>query len=175
MLFQTAFHTTASLLKHDLQEKYKQECEIDPKENAYLQFDCIAEVTGQWKTTDSQVLGALDSLHIYGPNFLEARLRWRPTQPLTILELRAYKLSGPPVVVAAKEEFWGCFSWVNFENADFIKEKGDFFSSKLFEEKSIEELVQKGYLSPALDADTFIEKQKLCRHGLSQLTDLENI
>ena len=33
----------------------------------------------------------LDGLHIWGPDFLAARLKWRERQPITILELRAYR------------------------------------------------------------------------------------
>lgn len=91
LLFPTAFHTDDSLLKSDLQARYNADCLVDPKSQSILNFNCLAEVTGTWATTDPNVLAALDALHIYGPNFLNARLRWRPTQPLTILEVRAYR------------------------------------------------------------------------------------
>jgi hypothetical protein len=168
LLFPTAFHTDASLLKPEFQAKYQAECEIDPKKQKYLQFDCIAEVTGQWKTTDPEILTVLDPLHIYSPNFLEARLRWKPTQPLTVLELRAYKLA-KPLVIATREEFWGCFSWVDFKGGDFPTE---FFENN---PKSFEELVKEGYMTPAIDSSSFAEKQRVCRDGLSHLKELETL
>ena len=92
LLFPTAFHTDESLLKPELQSQYNADCQKDPKTQSALDFYCLAEVTGAWATTDPDVLAALTALHIYGPNFLDARLRWRPTQPITVLELRAYRL-----------------------------------------------------------------------------------
>jgi hypothetical protein len=167
LLFPTAFHTNATLLKPEYQTKYQPECEIDPKENEFLELDCIAQVTGQWKTNDAQkVLEALDPLHMYSPDFLDARLRWKPTQPLTILELRAYTLR-TPLIVASREEFWGCFSWVDFLDTDFSN------IQQAFAEKSFKELVAEGYMVPALDDTSFAEKQKICRDGLSKLKDLE--
>ncbi len=49
-------------------------------------------------------------LHIAGSP--QARLKWRPHQPLTLLELRARRLE-PGLALPARDEFWGCFSWVD--------------------------------------------------------------
>jgi len=170
LLFPTSFHTEKTLLKPEYQIKYQADCELDFKGQRYLEFDCIAEVTGQFKTTDPNVLTALDPLHIYGPDFLEARLRWKPTQPLTVFELRAYKLV-KPLVVSAREEFWGCFSWVNFEK-DGVH---DSFSESFKEGVSFKDLANQGFMTPALDDDGFAEKQRLCREELSQLKELETL
>ncbi|KAL4533044.1 hypothetical protein Ndes2526A_g08500 [Nannochloris sp. 'desiccata'] len=170
VLFPTTFHTDASLLKPEYQSKYQADCEIDPRGQEYLEFDCVAEVTGQFKTTDPKILTALDPLHIYGPDFLEARLRWKPTQPLTVLELRAYKLT-KPLVVAAREKFWGCFSWIDLDDDGTREFSSDFPR----EGKSFKDLVNQGHMTPALDDDRFVEKQRLCREGLSQLKELETL
>ena len=42
----------------------------------------------------------------------QARLKWRAAQPLTLLELRARRLR-PPLALPARDDFWGCFSWVD--------------------------------------------------------------
>jgi len=42
----------------------------------------------------------------------QARLKWRPRQALTLLELRVRRLE-PPLALAVHESFWGCFSWVD--------------------------------------------------------------
>ena len=93
LIFPTAFHTHQNMLKPGglIQTRYGADCLLDPKQQSYLAFDCVATLTGCWKTTDPKVLLALDALHIVGPEFLEARLRWKPTQPLTIMEVRAYR------------------------------------------------------------------------------------
>lgn len=42
--------------------------------------------------------------------FLEKRTKWRRGQALTILELQAWRLK-QPLVVVPKPEHFGCFSW----------------------------------------------------------------
>lgn len=42
----------------------------------------------------------------------QARLKRRAAQPLTLLELRARRLR-PPLALPARDDFWGCFSWVD--------------------------------------------------------------
>lgn len=64
---------------------------FDPKAQPQLEFSVFARVTGAWTTFDSRVLELLDGLHVWTPAFLEARLRWRERQPITVLELRAYR------------------------------------------------------------------------------------
>lgn len=49
-------------------------------------------------------------LHIGTPEFFQARTKWRPGKPLTVLELRAWRLA-QPLQVAPCPEFFGCFSW----------------------------------------------------------------
>ncbi len=42
----------------------------------------------------------------------QARLKWRPRQALMLLELRVRCLE-PPLALAVRESFWGCFFWVD--------------------------------------------------------------
>lgn len=65
-----------------------QEMALEPKSLPALQLNCLATITGAWATHDPMVLQATDPLHVWGPEFLEARLKWRSKQPITILELR---------------------------------------------------------------------------------------
>lgn len=83
LLFPTAFHADTALLKpaalHDT---------TDPRHDPTLHLGHAARVTGAWSSSDPHLLQRLDHLHIYAPAFVDARLRWRPNQKLTILELR---------------------------------------------------------------------------------------
>lgn len=157
LLFPTAFHTDASLLRPEAQAQYAADCAFDPRHEPTLSFSCVAEVTGAWATTDPAVLAALAPLHIYGDGFLGARLRWRPTQPITVLELRARALAAP-LTVPSQEEFWGCFSWVDLpgEGAG-----------------SLEAMAQAG--TPALSDAAFAERQATCREALATLNDLREL
>ena len=51
---------------------------------------------------------------MWGPAFIETRLKWRKTQPLTVMELRVWRLA-KPLQLAMKEEYFGCFSWGELE------------------------------------------------------------
>jgi hypothetical protein len=48
---------------------------------------------------------------VWAGGFLETRLKWRKSQPITLLELRAYRLE-PPLALPRSDELFGCFSWV---------------------------------------------------------------
>ena len=91
-----------------------QELEAEPKEQPQLAINYLAAVTGCWTTFDPAVLAALSSHHVWTEEFLESRLRWRPKQPITVLELRCSALR-QPLVVQNKDSYWGCFSWVDLE------------------------------------------------------------
>ena len=89
-----------------------QELETEPKEQAELSICHLATVTGCWKTFDPTVLAALSEHHVWTEQFLDSRLRWRPKQPITVMELRCQKLQRP-LIVPNQESYWGCFSWVD--------------------------------------------------------------
>lgn len=150
-LFPTAFHTDAELLKPAARERYRQECECDPRACSTLRLSCWAELTGAWTTTDPRALAALHPLHIYAEPFLEARLRWRPAQPITILELRAYSLA-EPLEVPSRPEYWGCFSWAELQVGVELAAK-----------------------RPALSGAAFAAAQQELRGCLAQLSDLKHL
>jgi hypothetical protein len=92
-----------------------QDLGFDPKTLPKLELWYGAEVTFAFVTNDPAVLQLSSDYHILGNDFLEARLNWRPRTPLTIMELKCWKLECP-VVLEPEEGFWGCFSWVDLSN-----------------------------------------------------------
>ena len=81
----------------------------------------MMQVTGAWavspatsETSSSSPADAMAStlgdFHVGTPSFLEARLKWRKVQPLTVLELRAFRLQ-QPLAVRPEPSYFGCFSW----------------------------------------------------------------
>lgn len=112
LLFPSYFHADASLLKPGIADRYKEEMALDPKAVPELQLSTFARVTGAWATLDPEVVSAVDDLHIGTAAFLENRIKWRRGQALTVLELQAWRLSKPVVVVPQPQHF-GCFSWVD--------------------------------------------------------------
>jgi len=154
-LFPTAFHTTEDLLKPGVADRYSAEMRMDPKLMGQIPLAQWAEVTGAWLTEDARVLEALDPLHVWAGGFLEARLKWRKAQPITLLELRTYRLS-PPLQLPRSDELFGCFSWVGLPGLDA---------------GSVEAALQ-GKV-PAIDDEAWEGKQRLLRERLGQLADVQ--
>lgn len=128
---------------------------LQPKEVDPLPLQYFAEITGAWTTKDPQVLNVLDPLHVYAGGFLETRLKWRAKEPLTLLELRCYTLQQPlQIPVKQREGYFGCFSWVQLEEADVLS---GGVESGVWE------------LQAALSDAAFAEKQGVLRSGLQQL------
>jgi hypothetical protein len=94
---------------------------------------------------------ALDPLHVWAGGFLEARLKWRRSQPITLLELRAYELR-PPVMLPSSEDVFGCFSWVGLPGVPEAEVEGALAARV-----------------PALGDAAFAEKQRLLRERLKGL------
>ena len=131
-----------------------QELSAEPKNEFNLTIDYVAKVTGCWTTFDSAVLDELSDYHVWTEEFLDSRLRWRPKQPITILELRCSVLQ-QPLTVQNKESYWGCFSWVDLDPG----------------------LSQEALQSarPVLNDDEFCERQQGVRTALKKLKQCDEI
>jgi hypothetical protein len=132
---------------------------LEPRKLSAVPLPALAFVTGAWATCDATgVLEATRPLHVYGPGFLDARLKWRSKEPLTLLELRMYALQ-PPVELPVREEFWGCFSWLELSAGD-----GDALPV------SREDTAAAQWRAvPALSDVEFSERQALLRSALAGL------
>jgi hypothetical protein len=131
---------------------------LQSKEVEQLPLQYYAEVTGAWTTKDPQVLNVLEPLHVYAEGFLETRLKWRAKEPLTLLELRCYRLQQPLLLpVKQREQYFGCFSWVQLEAADVVPVGAAEKGPNVWE------------LEAALTDDEFVQRQGVLRAGLQQL------
>ena len=147
------------LLKPGVAERFAAEVRFDPKAQAQLSFGVAAEVTGAWTTRDPAVLAALEGLHVCAPAFLESRLRWREQQPITVLEVRAHRLTDP-LILPAREDWWGCFSWVDLGGPELLA--------------SVPPLLE-SVGAPALQDLEFAVAQRLCRQQLAGLADVQEL
>lgn len=112
LLFPTSFHSGSSLIQPGAASKFAQELKFEPKKEPILRIDTIARISGAWTTSDPEVVKALAAFHIWTPDYLVKRLRWRQQQPITVLRLRCRKLQ-QPLEFRNLPELWGCFSWVS--------------------------------------------------------------
>lgn len=114
LLLPTSFHSDARLLKPVANVKYHQDLAFDQKTATHLTVQHIASLTGCWTTFDPHVLSALSDHHVWTEEFLSKRLKWKPKQPITVMELRCSQLQ-QPLVIPTQDSYWGCFSWINIE------------------------------------------------------------
>eukprot|EP00882_Tetradesmus_deserticola_P005757 GHRQ01006062.1.p1 GENE.GHRQ01006062.1~~GHRQ01006062.1.p1 ORF type:complete len:279 (+),score=114.54 GHRQ01006062.1:79-915(+) len=165
LLFPTAFHSQAQLLKPGIAERYQQEMQLEPRQLQHIPLAYFAAITGAWTTMDSQVLQQLDPLHVLAAGFIETRLKWRSREPLTLLELRAWVLQ-QPLQLPAREQYFGCFSFVELLPEDVG------LADSTAAEASAASAAAAGVAweaAPALSDAAFAEKQALLRQRLQQL------
>ena len=79
-------------------------------------LDVWAKVTGVWTTDKLATLRKLDGFHVWGEEYLGNRLSWRPSQPVTIIELRCSRLA-EEVALENRPDIWGCFSFADLPDA----------------------------------------------------------
>lgn len=154
LLFPTSFHSDATLIKSQASAKYSKVLDQEPKGLPQLPLEYFCQLTGHWTTSDPAVLSALDALHIWTPAWLDARLRWRKGQPLTLMEVKVHRLP-QPLVIDNRDELWGCFSWV-----DAAHPASDSSSSAV-------QAVEWAAAQPVLGDVEFAQRQRLLRQALA--------
>jgi len=150
LLLPTTFHNAGGLLQPSAAEKYADS--MEPEANgSVLELRSAAELTGCWTTADPRVLPLTSELHIWSEELLGTRLRWRPGQPLTVMELRCFNLA-EPLRLEMLDGYKGCFSWVDV---------GDQLKGRPLPK-----------MEPALRDREFGKKQALLRMRLAELADV---
>jgi len=93
---------------------FPQDLAFDQKIATNITIKHVASLTGCWTTFDPHVLSALSDHHVWTQEFLSTRLKWKPKQPITVMELRCSQLQ-QPLVIPTQDSYWGCFSWIDIE------------------------------------------------------------
>ncbi len=114
-LYPTAFHGAAALLQPRA-ACFADAAGVTPGADAPLAL--AAECTGCWETDDPSVVAALSAFHPWTEGLLETRFKWRPSQPVTVLELRVYRLPREGHLLKGAPEHGGCTSWIQLDAAD---------------------------------------------------------
>jgi hypothetical protein len=76
-----------------------------------LRFSSFAEVEGAYEISEAEELSALDPHHMWTPEYVESRFKWRPKKPLTVLVLRTYLLP-ETIELPYRDGYGGCKSWI---------------------------------------------------------------
>ena len=113
----------------------------DLTDDGPLRFTSFAEVKGAYEISEPESLEAIGPHHMWSPEYVESRFRWRPKKPLTVLVLCTHLLP-EPVELPYSEGYAGCKSWIELEEP--VSTAG---SRPALDDEGFERLV-----SPALEA-----------------------
>ncbi|MGK7895093.1 MAG: DUF1802 family protein [Xenococcus sp. (in: cyanobacteria)] len=71
-----------------------------------------AQITKELSVSKLESLQALQPYHIWHEQMVRDRLKWKPSQPLSLLLLRVYNLP-QPVSIPYSDSYGGCKSWID--------------------------------------------------------------
>ena len=95
--------------------------EPEKAEPTQITFKCYAEAARIWEVPSREAFDGLDDLHPWAKPQIDMRFNYKPDRPLYLLALRAYRMQDP-LVVANRDSFAGCVSWVPLEAGDGVGE-----------------------------------------------------
>jgi len=112
LLFPTYLHQNLKMLKPEAHEEF----EPHAAEPAKITLSSMAEVIDIIELGNRRQMDALNDEHIWTTPLIDMRFNYRPTNPLYLLIVRAYRLR-EPVHVDNTPAYAGCKSWVPLEQA----------------------------------------------------------
>jgi hypothetical protein len=105
VIFPTSFHSSSSENDDDKVP--------DMKKGDAVPFSIVCRVTRAWQTSDKSVIKSLDRFHALREDEIISRVNYKPNEPYSILEVRAYVLPKDEFVLPADvEKYGGCKSWI---------------------------------------------------------------
>lgn len=92
--------------------------------SSYAKAEHVREIT------DRAVLKRLEKFHIWNENYVNARMDYNPSKPMSVILLRVFRLHNP-IEVQTLPEWAGCKSWVpldsgNISGADPVLSDSEF-------------------------------------------------
>ena len=109
VIFPTSFHSSSSSSsENDDVDKVP-----DMKKGDAVPISIVCRVTRAWQTSDKSVIKSLDRFHALREDEIISRVNYKPNEPYSILEVRAYVLPKDEFVLPADvEKYGGCKSWI---------------------------------------------------------------
>ena len=121
VLFPTFEHQKLELLKPQYQNAVKPVGQgWHPKT---ITLKAWADITHIFLTDDADKVAALSPFHVWQPNLAQARLKWKPKQPLYVLALRTYRFP-EPCTLSWHDAYGGCRSWLSLPDGIAVDKQG---------------------------------------------------
>lgn len=105
VIFPTSFHSANNGGESDAAP--------DMKKGDSVPFSIVCRITRAWQTSDKSVIKALEKFHALREDEIVSRVNYKPNEPYSILEVRAYVLPKDEYALPADvEKYGGCKSWI---------------------------------------------------------------
>ena len=105
VIFPTSFHSANNGGESDSMP--------DMKKGDSVPFSIVCRITRAWQTSDKSVIKALEKFHALQEDEIVSRVNYKPNEPYSILEVRAYVLPKDEYALPADvEKYGGCKSWI---------------------------------------------------------------
>ena len=109
LLYPGVFHEGTSLLKPKYHSLTSGAANEDFNENITLSVFC--QLIETIDISHENQVNALDPFHIWSKSFPAKRFKWKPSQPLKLMIVRAYRLN-PAMKIPVIPAYKGCKSWI---------------------------------------------------------------
>ncbi|MGA7934016.1 MAG: DUF1802 family protein [Kovacikia sp.] len=93
-----------------------------------------AVITDTFQVTNPAWLDALLPFHIWNPDFVFERLKWKPSQFLSLLLLRVYRLASP-VIIPYDPGYGSCKSWLDLHQAIALDHSIPVFTQEEYQQQ----------------------------------------
>jgi hypothetical protein len=107
LMFPTFEHQS----KDHLQPDYAGKLEVTSTPSGTTRMTCYAEAKDIRVTTDRALLKRLERFHIWNETYVNARMDYNPSKPMSVILVRVFRLD-TPIEVQNLQEWAGCRSWV---------------------------------------------------------------
>jgi hypothetical protein len=109
-LFPTYEHQSKDHIQQDYIDKFDDVLKEQPAAGTN-KMTSYAEVVETKEITEPSALKMLAKYHIWNESYVNARMDYNPSKPMSVILLRAFKLD-KPVHISVKPEWAGCRSWI---------------------------------------------------------------
>ncbi len=144
MLFPTFEHQSKDSIKEEYHEKFDAMSLENASEKEYVDLNLFGNVIDVREIMDKEILKKLYEYHIWNERYVNFRMNYNPSKPMSVLFLRVYKLK-ESLKVNIKKEWAGCKSWINMDEK----------LTSMIINRTFKKLMDEKILNPVLDDLTF--------------------
>ena len=111
LFYPTLEHQEKEMIRAPFRERF-QKTFAAPADSTQVPFRIYGGVAFCGEVRKPSQLAGLEKYHIWTPEFLEERMKYRPQSPTLVVLVRTFRLSLPILSRPVKPEYAGCKSWV---------------------------------------------------------------